>query len=99
MKIDSEIASEMLYANVGDEMDGWVKAGDEEGVDRRWSRTVTTVVQHVSGDYYAFNWEHGLTESQENEYPWQVWDGDDLPEIELFPVEKSTRTIVTWEAR
>lgn len=38
-----------------------------EGEDRRWSRTITSVV-NVDGTLYAIDWEHGLTESQENEY-------------------------------
>lgn len=40
---------------------------EEEGEDRRWSRTVTSVVD-VDGVNYAIEWERGLTENQENSY-------------------------------
>lgn len=39
----------------------------EEGEDRRWSRTITSVID-FKDTLYAVNWEHGLTEGQENEY-------------------------------
>lgn len=39
----------------------------KEGHDRRWSRSVTSVVE-LEGKLYAIDWEEGLTENQENEF-------------------------------
>ena len=39
----------------------------EEGENRRWTRSVSTVVK--VGEYFIMiNWEEGLTECQENEF-------------------------------
>lgn len=40
----------------------------EKGEDRRWSRTIITVIELSNGDQYAIEWEEGLTENQENEF-------------------------------
>jgi len=39
----------------------------ETGENRRWSRTVLSVLD-INGELYALEWEEGLTESQENEF-------------------------------
>ncbi len=55
----------------GDDGDGFNHITNEEGDDRRWSRTITTIVQSEATElFYAFDWEHGLTEVQENECDW-----------------------------
>lgn len=46
----------------------------EEGEDRRWSRSVLSVID-VNDELYAIEWEEGLTENQENsfyEQPYRV---------------------------
>lgn len=53
----------------------------EKDEDRRWSRSVTTVVR-INDKLYAIEWEEGLTENQENEFynqPYEV-------ELEQKPV-------------
>ena len=37
----------------------------EEGENRRWSRSMTSIVE-VKGRYFSIKWENGLTEYQEN---------------------------------
>lgn len=39
----------------------------EHGDNRRWSRTVTTIVK-LCGRFFSIDWEEGLTECQENEF-------------------------------
>lgn len=39
----------------------------EYGDNRRWSRTVTTIVE-LGGRFFSIDWEEGLTECQENEF-------------------------------
>lgn len=46
----------------------------EEGENRRWTRTVTSILQ-MCDRYFALEWEEGLTECQENEFynqPYEV---------------------------
>ena len=47
----------------------------EEGHNRRWTRSVKTIVR-LGKRYFAIDWEEGLTECQENEFyhqPYEVW--------------------------
>ena len=37
------------------------------GDNRRWSRSVTTIIE-LNGRYFSISWEEGLTEYQDNEY-------------------------------
>lgn len=39
----------------------------ENGENRRWSRTVTSIVE-IGGKTYSIDWEEGLTECQENRF-------------------------------
>ena len=46
----------------------------ENGENRRWSRTVTSILE-MCGRYFALKWEEGLTEYQDNEFynqPYEV---------------------------
>jgi len=45
----------------------------ENGENRRWSRTNTTIVKLLDR-YFSVDWEEGLTESQENEYYEQPYE-------------------------
>lgn len=61
----------------------------EEGENRRWTRSVLTVV-NIDGTNYAIDWEEGLTESQENMFynqPYKV-------KVEEVPVT-IVKTVVT----
>lgn len=59
------------------------------GENRRWSRSVTTIVQ-LGDRYFAIEWEEGLTEMQENEFYEQPYE-----------VEKTEKTVVVteWKAK
>lgn len=61
-----------------EELEEMIYSGDEERKyfdNRRWSRTVESIVE-VDNKFYRVNWEEGLTESQENEF----YDGE-YPEV------------------
>ena len=45
----------------------------QEGENRRWTRTVSTIFE-FEGNFYSLDWEEGLTESQENEYFCQPYE-------------------------
>ena len=60
----------------------------EWGENRRWTRSVTTIVK-LCDRYFAINWEEGLTECQENEFYEQPY------EVENRTYEK-TITVTEW---
>ena len=67
----------------------------EEYEDRRWSRTVYSVVKSDDGKLYGIVWELGLTEYQEN-----MFDDGDYEEVFETVVFKASRKVeyVTAEA-
>jgi hypothetical protein len=62
----------------------------EEGDNRRWTRSVTSIVE-LCDKYFAIDWEEGLTECQENEYYNQPY------EVVKHTYEK-TITVTEWVA-
>ena len=77
---------EEIIWNMGAE--GITYVEEIEGEDRRWSRT-NLVIFEVGEKYFELEYEHGLTEYQENEYWAQI-------PIEVKKVEK-TVIITDWE--
>lgn len=63
-KID---AKENLTENELSEVVFGYEVDTEYGDNRRWTRTVTTIVE-LLGRFFSIDWEEGLTESQENEF-------------------------------
>ena len=65
----------------------------------RWMEYVTTIIENPeTGKLYEVDWERGLTEMQENEFPWSYWDGKDSL-VELKEVEPYEETIVVKKYR
>ena len=62
----------------------------EEGDNRRWTRSVTSIVR-LCDRYFSIDWEQGLTECQENEYYNQPY------EVVKHTYEK-TITVTEWVA-
>lgn len=60
----------------------------EVGENRRWSRSVCSIVE-LGGKYYSITWEEGLTENQENDFTNQPI------EVKLNEYEK-TITVREW---
>lgn len=60
------------------------------GDNRRWTRTVTSIVK-LCGKYFSIDWEEGLTEYQENQYYNQPY------EVVKHTYEK-TITVTEWVA-
>lgn len=60
----------------------------EEYEDRRWSRTVYSVVKADDGKLYGIVWELGLTEYQEN-----MFDDGDYEEVFETVVFKASRKV------
>ena len=89
MKLTEDEVQEIIW----DDHDNFETIEENEGEDRRWTRTNTVVVKHLpSGKYYMLEYEQGLTEMQENLYEAQ----------EAYEVKKVTRTVpakevTSWE--
>lgn len=67
---------------------GFVAVARKGEGGRRWTETMhTTIKSTVSGRFWQYEWERGLTENQENEYP----DFDEP--TTLVEVEPYTKTI------
>lgn len=60
----------------------------ENGENRRWSRTVTSIVE-IGGKTYSIDWEEGLTECQENNFY------DQPIEVEKHEYEKTIK-VTEW---
>lgn len=60
----------------------------QEGPDRRWYRSVETVVE-IDGRFFLIPWDRGLTEIQENEFWEQPF------EVEKYEYEKTIK-VVEW---
>ena len=63
----TELKDIILYHSYGKE-DLKLVSEDYSEVLNRWTRPVTTIFE-VNGRYFAFNWEQGLTEYQEDYFP------------------------------
>lgn len=64
-----------IFGNIGEYI-------DEIELDmRRWTQTIKTIIE-INKQLYAIKWYRGLTECQENEFPYQP-----------YKVKKETRVI------
>lgn len=108
MTIPADRASELCYMHSGNEVDGWTWVAEEEGEDRRWSRSNMVVIKDPDGGLWAFDYEEGLTENRDNEYPWSHTDRYDAElkkyidttptEVEVYSVQPLTKTVVEYVA-
>jgi hypothetical protein len=70
-----------------------------DGDDRRWSREVEVVFRDPdTSKLYHFCYEQGLTEMQENEYPWGYNWGNE-PEPRMFECEEVEEYIEVVEVK
>ena len=82
----------------GDKCDGYTVLKVIEGEDRRWSKLVEVYVQFPDERIFKWSFDSGLTEYQENEYPWDYSDsGKWDPEPE--EMEKYTETVTVTKFR
>lgn len=94
MKLSSNIAKETCF---GGSFEGWTHVDEEQGDDRRWYRTNMVVLRGPDGMTYAFDYEEGLTENQENMYPWgDRYDKNPPEEIDVYRVIPVEITKTEW---
>ena len=46
-----------------------------ESSQRRWMQGITIVVSDPDGNFWGLDYDRGLTEEQDNEYPWRGYGG------------------------
>lgn len=98
MKLKMTIARDIVN-KYEEPIDGWSFVAEQEGDEGRWERHMLTVLRGPDGNTYGFNWSSGLTENQDDYYPWgysyEIPEGG--AEIDVFPVQSKIVTTVVWE--
>lgn len=67
MSMKLKAGESLSGSEINDLISNFDEVHREEGEDRRWSKSVLSVID-IEGDLYAIEWEQGLTENQENEF-------------------------------
>lgn len=89
-----DIGSKVTFGDVGgrDSVYGANVVEETEGNTGRWTRMMTSVVEH-EGRFFAVEWQSGLTEMQEDEFP-----SDEDVLVEVFPkTVLSVRKEIVWK--
>lgn len=95
----SEVAEYLCFAEAGDTDEEWTKVASLEGDDHRWWREMTEVFTAPDGALWAYDWKSGLTENQENEFPWEAGYNQEAPtEIEMYSVKPVVKTVTEYVA-
>lgn len=67
----------------------------EEVGSKRWTNVIQVVVEFPDGRLFAWTYEEGATEYQENEYPWEYgnWNPVEMVAVEITKVVYQPRYI------
>jgi hypothetical protein len=76
----------------------WVRVDEVEGASRRWEQHMQTIVKSPQGFFYCIGWDHGLTENQENSYPWRTWNNPEYQDVRIIKVEPYDVITTKWAA-
>lgn len=100
MKLKTEVARDLVDMSDDDEddqVDGWAWVAEVEGGEGRWERHMQTVLKGPDGGYWAFKWSRGLTEYQDNAYPWGgTFNNPQVAEIDVYRVRPVDRIVTDW---
>lgn len=66
----AEISKDSYYLMDEGDYDGFEVIAIVDNGSGRWSTHMSTIIELPSGRLFSIDWESGLTEYQENEYPW-----------------------------
>jgi len=99
-------AAEELYCDGegadGDTIDGWTLVGDAQEHDERqsrWHQRYWLVVRDHEGATWGLSYGLGLTEYQENDFPWDSYSASATPDTELPLTRLYPHTITRVEYR
>lgn len=87
--IPSDVVNELLWSSDGAHFSGWEKIKTEEGDQSRWHRWQALILRDITDDsFWAVDYREGLTENQEDVYPWQ--GAETAEAYQVYPHEKVT---------
>lgn len=94
-KISGEDAESLTDIDIGKTVGQYQKVDEVHLEIGRWSQ-YRRVVFEYDGTLYAFDYALGLTEMQENDYPWFDWGGRDYNDVEVFRVSIYAKTVFEY---
>lgn len=99
--ISRELAEELFALAPGGSASNLLKVADFDGDKGRWVQHCLLVFMDIAtGKYYAIDYQLGLTEYQDNDFPWDnpwfPW-GTKRPAIQAQRVFPHEETVVTWK--
>lgn len=75
----------------------WRKIETVEGDSRRWQQHMETVVLRPDNTYWVIQWENGLTENQDNTWPWENYMvPSELKDVEIHQVRPVAVETTSW---
>jgi hypothetical protein len=103
-KIDADLVEILFVLPPGESHLDWVKVSDVHLSDSRWESWHWLVVEDPQGDFWAVSYGMGLTENQDNTFPWKGggW-GAPLPEtvdafrVDAFRVVPRLKTVIEYD--
>lgn len=84
IKNGENLSEEELWDIAYGDVEGLSDYIKEEGEDRRWLRSVSTFFKTDDDRWFCLEWEHGLTENQDDEF----WD-------QPYEVKREVKKVVT----
>ena len=99
IQVDSEVAEELFHVSVGNTVGPWRKEADQDLGSGRWDRHMWLVFSDEDGHYWSVEYSLGLTENQENEFPWtkDMWTQKRPSTVEAFRVVPRIETVVHFD--
>jgi len=82
IRISDDLAAELHMRDDGSQVGEWRQVGKQLIRTGRWTEHYWLVVTNGEG-VFGIEYEDGLTEDQENRYPWEEGSGE---EVELTPL-------------
>lgn len=99
--ITADQADEILdasYCKPGEQVDNFTYVATIEGDQRRWAQGITIVVSDPDGAFWGLDYDRGLTENQDSEYPWRPSYGS-RTDVELTRLYPHTITRVVYRTQ
>lgn len=84
--ITAQDAADLYDCDDGATAGPWTRAGTQHIRQSRWHDMYYLVVRDEAGQHWGLVYGDGLTEYQDNEWPWEYSD-DPLPLTRLYPHE------------
>ena len=84
--IDPQHAADLYDSDDGELVGPWTRIGEQHVRTSRWMEHYWLVLSDENGQHWGVPYELGLTESQDNDFPWEETD-EPLALTRLYPHE------------